>query len=75
MLPDQKIGSLSLERGYDKSKCHDAILTRHTHAVILRRKNAKLWKPGRKAVRARRGGPQSICGETRADITAKAASK
>ena len=43
--PDQEIGGVTADGGYDPGKCHDAIANRGTHAIIPPRKNAKFWKP------------------------------
>jgi len=40
----QEISSITDGDSYDMPKCHDAIVDRDAHAVILPRKNAKPWK-------------------------------
>lgn len=50
---DEEIGSVTGDGAYDIRKCHDAIAARNAHAVILPRKNAKLWKPDTFGARAR----------------------
>lgn len=51
--PDEDIGSVTADGAYDTHKCHDAIAIRKAHAVILPRKNAKMWKPDTPGARAR----------------------
>ena len=51
--PDQELGSVTADGAYDTRKCHDAIAAREAHAVILPRKNAKMWKPDTPRARAR----------------------
>jgi hypothetical protein len=49
---DEEIGSATADGAYDTRKCHDAIAARNARAVILQRKNAKLWKPDTPSARA-----------------------
>lgn len=48
--PDQELGSVTADGAYDTCKCHDAVATNDAHAVILPRKNAKLWKADNRQV-------------------------
>jgi hypothetical protein len=42
---DDEIGSVTADGAYHTRKFHDAIVARKVHAVIMPRKNTKLWKP------------------------------
>ena len=50
---DEDISSVTADGVFDTRKCHDAIAARNAHAVILPRKNAKLWKADTPGARAR----------------------
>ena len=51
--PDQEHSSVTADGAYDTRKCHDAIAARNADAVILLRKNAKMWKSDTAGAKAR----------------------
>lgn len=62
ILPDQEIGSVTVDGAYDTRKCHDAIADRNDCPVIPPRKNVRLWTPDTRGaeVETRRSELQSI---------------